>query len=167
MDWGSILSGSIQQALGPTAVIYALAAIGLNVNFGYTGLLNFGQVGFAEHRGVPVASIADDITARELQRHGALVLVTEIPVGDVSEPMAIAAATSLARGATDLVAQVDLGAMVVIGGDTATAVLGDTRIPMSGASFSGHVPASAGVGSQGPLSPMWLFRTAQRSLPQQ
>ena len=76
--------------------------------------------------------IADDITARELQRHGALVLVTEIPVGDVSEPMAIAAATSLARGATDLVAQVDLGAMVVIGGDTATAVLGDTRVRVLG-----------------------------------
>ena len=35
-----------QQALGPTAIIYCLAAIGLNVHFGYTGLLNFGQAGF-------------------------------------------------------------------------------------------------------------------------
>ena len=29
--------------LGPAAVVYCLAAIGLNVHFGYTGLLNFGQ----------------------------------------------------------------------------------------------------------------------------
>src|SRR5689334_5346277 len=28
------------------AAVYALAAIGLNVQFGYTGLMNFGQVGF-------------------------------------------------------------------------------------------------------------------------
>lgn len=56
MDWGSILSGSIQQALGPTAVIYALAAIGLNVNFGYTGLLNFGQAGFMAVGGYAMAS---------------------------------------------------------------------------------------------------------------
>jgi branched-chain amino acid transport system permease protein len=46
MDLQSLLSLSLQQALGPTAVIYALAAIGLNVHFGYTGLLNFGQAGF-------------------------------------------------------------------------------------------------------------------------
>ena len=26
--------------------MYCLAAIGLNVHFGYTGLLNFGQAGF-------------------------------------------------------------------------------------------------------------------------
>jgi branched-chain amino acid transport system permease protein len=46
MDIFNLLTGSLQQALGPTAVVYALAAIGLNVNFGYTGLLNFGQAGF-------------------------------------------------------------------------------------------------------------------------
>lgn len=46
MDWGNIFSQSITQGLGVLAVIYALAAIGLNVHFGYTGLLNFGQAGF-------------------------------------------------------------------------------------------------------------------------
>jgi ABC-type branched-subunit amino acid transport system permease subunit len=46
MDLQELISLSLQQALGPTAVIYALAAIGLNVHFGYTGLLNFGQAGF-------------------------------------------------------------------------------------------------------------------------
>lgn len=35
-----------RSATGPSAAVYALAAIGLNMHFGYTGLLNFGQVGF-------------------------------------------------------------------------------------------------------------------------
>ena len=56
MDWGSIITGSLQQGFGPTAVIYALAAIGLNVNFGYTGLLNFGQAGFMAVGGYAMAS---------------------------------------------------------------------------------------------------------------
>ncbi|WP_019610953.1 branched-chain amino acid ABC transporter permease [Nocardiopsis sp. CNS-639] len=46
MDILSILAESTRSALGPIAAIYALAAIGLNLHFGYTGLLNFGQVGF-------------------------------------------------------------------------------------------------------------------------
>ena len=37
---------ALQQGLGPTAIVYCLAAIGLNIHFGYTGLLNFGQAGF-------------------------------------------------------------------------------------------------------------------------
>lgn len=41
----AILAG-LQAGLGPTAALYALAALGLNLHFGYTGLLNFGQVGF-------------------------------------------------------------------------------------------------------------------------
>jgi branched-chain amino acid transport system permease protein len=46
MDWGSIFTGSFSAAIGPAAMGYALAAIGLSVHFGYTGLLNFGQAGF-------------------------------------------------------------------------------------------------------------------------
>lgn len=46
MDLLSILSNAIRGAVGPEAAIYALAAVGLNMHFGYTGLLNFGQVGF-------------------------------------------------------------------------------------------------------------------------
>ncbi len=46
MDGMNILSDSLAGMLGPEAAIYALAAIGLNVHFGYTGLLNFGQVAF-------------------------------------------------------------------------------------------------------------------------
>lgn len=46
MDIFLILAESARSAVGPVAAIYALAAIGLNLHFGYTGLLNFGQVGF-------------------------------------------------------------------------------------------------------------------------
>jgi branched-chain amino acid transport system permease protein len=33
--------------VGPLAIFFTLLAIGLNIHFGYTGLLNFGQIGFA------------------------------------------------------------------------------------------------------------------------
>ncbi|MBA3619490.1 MAG: branched-chain amino acid ABC transporter permease [Acidothermales bacterium] len=46
MDWVNILSNGVESFFGVEAVIYALAAIGLNVHFGYTGLLNFGQAAF-------------------------------------------------------------------------------------------------------------------------
>ena len=46
MDWGSITTNALRAAVGLEACYYALAAIGLNVHFGYTGLLNFGQAGF-------------------------------------------------------------------------------------------------------------------------
>ena len=56
MDWHAILSQSLQQGFGPVAAVYCLAAIGLNVHFGYTGLLNFGQAGFMAVGGYAVAS---------------------------------------------------------------------------------------------------------------
>lgn len=37
---------ALRSAIGPTAATYALLAVGLNLHFGFTGLLNFGQVGF-------------------------------------------------------------------------------------------------------------------------
>lgn len=46
MDWGSIVDNSLRATFGQETVVYALACIGLNLHFGYTGLLNFGQVGF-------------------------------------------------------------------------------------------------------------------------
>ena len=46
MDLVRILTDSLRAAVGVPAAAYALAAVGLNVHFGYTGLLNFGQVGF-------------------------------------------------------------------------------------------------------------------------
>jgi branched-chain amino acid transport system permease protein len=46
MDWELIFENALTAAVGQNAVIFALAAIGLNIHFGYTGLLNFGQVAF-------------------------------------------------------------------------------------------------------------------------
>ncbi|KQY64031.1 branched-chain amino acid ABC transporter permease [Nocardioides sp. Root140] len=60
MDFHNLLTLSLQQALGPTAVIYALAAIGLNVHFGYTGLLNFGQAGFMMVAGYGMVFVATE-----------------------------------------------------------------------------------------------------------
>lgn len=41
-----ILQGAFHDAISPFALSFVLAAIGLNVHFGYTGLLNFGQAAF-------------------------------------------------------------------------------------------------------------------------
>lgn len=46
MNWGSIFQQMMSQAFGVNAMVFAMAAIGLNVHFGYTGLLNFGHIGF-------------------------------------------------------------------------------------------------------------------------
>ncbi|MDQ1519144.1 MAG: branched-chain amino acid transport system permease protein [Actinomycetota bacterium] len=47
MAWANIFEDAIRAGIGMNAAVYALAAIGLNVQFGYTGLMNYGQVGFA------------------------------------------------------------------------------------------------------------------------
>jgi branched-chain amino acid transport system permease protein len=46
MDWGAILENTMRGLIGEQFVYFALAAIGLNIHFGYTGLLNFGQAVF-------------------------------------------------------------------------------------------------------------------------
>ena len=46
MDFVAILQNGLRAAIGPVAAAYALAAIGLNMHYGYTGLRNFGHVGF-------------------------------------------------------------------------------------------------------------------------
>jgi len=46
MDFDVIFGNGLRAAIGPEAAIYTLLAIGLNLHWGYTGLLNLGQVGF-------------------------------------------------------------------------------------------------------------------------
>ena len=46
MDIIKILENTVAALFGIDAAYFALAAIGLNVQFGYTGLLNFGQAAF-------------------------------------------------------------------------------------------------------------------------
>jgi neutral amino acid transport system permease protein len=46
MDWLGVLTDGILAVIGPFTAAYALSAIGLNLQFGYGGLLNFGHVAF-------------------------------------------------------------------------------------------------------------------------
>ncbi|CAM3508443.1 branched-chain amino acid ABC transporter permease [Nocardioides dubius] len=57
MNFSDLLSGSFQQGLGTSAIVYCLAAIGLNIHFGYTGLLNFGQAAFMAVGGYTMAML--------------------------------------------------------------------------------------------------------------
>lgn len=72
MDWGNIIENTLRAAVGLDAVAYALAAIGLNMHFGYTGLLNFGQVGF-----MAVGAYGIAITVNELE----LSMWAGLPIG--------------------------------------------------------------------------------------
>lgn len=90
------------------------------------------QVAVAERRGVMVTDVADELAMARLRAGEPVVLVTELPGGDVTEPMAVAAASSLARGVAELCAGTALAALVLIGGDTAAAVLGDAEVIVHG-----------------------------------
>lgn len=46
MDWIQIFTDGARAALGVPAIAYAIAAIGINLHYGYTGLFNIGHVGF-------------------------------------------------------------------------------------------------------------------------
>lgn len=47
MNWPLIISNTVFTAISIQAIAFILAAIGVNMHFGYTGLLNFGQAAFA------------------------------------------------------------------------------------------------------------------------
>ncbi len=55
--------------MGTDAVVFALAAIGLNVHFGYTGLLNFGQVAFVAVGAYGVAMGVGDLRPVDVAGH--------------------------------------------------------------------------------------------------
>lgn len=44
MDWIDITVAALRASVGPVAVAYALAGLGLNLQFGYAGLWNYGHV---------------------------------------------------------------------------------------------------------------------------
>ncbi|MGF3052770.1 branched-chain amino acid ABC transporter permease [Microbacterium sp. YY-03] len=46
MDFMAVLADSLRFLLSPTTIAFAIAATGLSVHFGYTGLLNFGMAAF-------------------------------------------------------------------------------------------------------------------------
>lgn len=59
MDIAQALTDAIRSAIGLPAAAFAIAAIGLNIQFGYTGLLNFGHVGFLMVGGYGAAITVD------------------------------------------------------------------------------------------------------------
>lgn len=46
MDWGAIIENTTRGLIGEQFIYFGLAALGLNIHFGYTGLLNLGQAMF-------------------------------------------------------------------------------------------------------------------------
>ncbi len=46
MDWGAIIENTTRGLIGEQFIYFGLAALGLNIHFGYTGLLNLGQAVF-------------------------------------------------------------------------------------------------------------------------
>jgi branched-chain amino acid transport system permease protein len=46
MDWIEVFASGVLAMIGPLTAAYAISAIGLNLQFGYAGLLNFGHVAF-------------------------------------------------------------------------------------------------------------------------
>jgi branched-chain amino acid transport system permease protein len=75
MDWTRIIQNTLEAAIGRDAIVYALAAVGLNLHFGYTGLLNFGQVGF-----MAVGAYGVGIGVRELD----LSIWAAMPIGIIA-----------------------------------------------------------------------------------
>ena len=69
MDIVRALQVSLAQLIGPSAIFYALLAIGLNLHFGYAGLLNFGQIGFALLGGYGVGHHDRHLRAAAVGRH--------------------------------------------------------------------------------------------------
>jgi len=57
IDWSYILAVMVTSAFGLQAIVFGLAAIGINIQFGYTGLLNFGQAAFMAVGGYSVAVV--------------------------------------------------------------------------------------------------------------
>lgn len=60
IDLGSALIDGLREAFGVQGAYYALAAVGLNLQFGYAGLLNFGHVASAMVGAYGTAIVVDN-----------------------------------------------------------------------------------------------------------
>jgi ABC-type branched-subunit amino acid transport system permease subunit len=77
VDFVDILRAALSQAFGPNAIVFALAAMGLNIHFGYTGLLNFGQAGFMS---IAAYGLAVPIVIMDLPFYAGLFFAFLMPV---------------------------------------------------------------------------------------
>ncbi len=99
MDWGFILSETVNKFFGFQAAYFAIAAIGLNIHFGYTGLLNFGHAGF-----MAIGAYGMAISLNE-----GLPLIAAVPIG-----LLAATAFALILGVPTLRLRADYLAIVTI-----------------------------------------------------
>lgn len=104
------------------------------------------QVAHAERRGAGVMAVSVSDGGgppTRLPGDGHVVLVTEPPAGRVDDAAAGRAASSLAAMAHRLLGARSFGALVLIGGDTAAAVLGDGEVTVHGSLAPGTACATA------------------------
>lgn len=131
MDFGVIFDNTIAAIFNAESLYLALAAIGLNIHFGYTGLLNFGQVGFAA---MGAYGIASGVTYLELPFGLSLVL-----------GIALAVLLALLLGVPTLRLRADYLAIVTIASSEVI------RLTARSSQFSEQTGGSSGLGgfSQG------------------
>ena len=121
-----ILENTVRALFNAEALILALAAIGLNVHFGYTGLLNFGQVGFAA---MGAYGIASGVTYLELPFFASLLF-----------GIVLAIVLALALGIPTLRLRADYLAIVTIASSEVI------RLTARSAEFREQTGGSAGLG---------------------
>ena len=144
MDWGAIIETIVRGLIGERFIYFALAAIGLNLHFGYTGLLNFGQAAFmaagAYGLALTVTSVGplinDDEGIFQLNISDGWLFVIGVFVGSCILPVLLA----LLMGIPTLRLRADYLAIVTI------AIAEAIRIFMRSPRFDWFTGASDGLG---------------------
>ncbi len=125
MDWGLIFEVTVSAAFTKDAYVFALAGIGLNIHFGYTGLLNFGQAAF-----VALGAYGAGVTVELLDQSLWLGLVAGL---------AAAAVFALILGVPTLRLRADYLAIVTI------AAAESLRLILRSVTFSDQFGGSSGI----------------------
>lgn len=126
MDVLQIIANGLRAAVGAPAIAYALAVIGLNVHYGFTGLFNIGHVGF-----LAAGAYGAGIASAELGWPFPLALLAGI---------LCAVALGLLMGLPTLRLRADYLAIVTI---SASEIL---RIVVRSTSFEGVTGGPSGIG---------------------
>ena len=90
------------------------------------------QVERAAEHGAQVLRDGYELAVDAVDKGEPIVLAPPTPVGAVSADAAVATAAAMARAVSEIAASHQLGAIVVIGGDTTDAVLGPERLDVGG-----------------------------------
>ena len=90
------------------------------------------QVERAAEHGAQVLRDGYELAVDAVANGEPIVLAPPTPVGAVSADAAVATAAAMARAVSEIAASHQLGAIVVIGGDTTDAVLGPERLDVGG-----------------------------------